>query len=194
MEKKIECLVTNKELMEDILVLAIDNGLIPRQYYNLEYDEYMLNLFETYLIKTDTMEYIRGISFPSYISLDEDSITLIEILEEVHRFNLIEYCYKNDIDILVGLSIFSLLHECGHINVFHNEELSKFNENKDRLIEEIIEDDTLDYKEKQFSYRCLPSEYVADKLAYSFMNVYEDKIIDIINNVEIFEYGNLIVE
>ena len=39
MERKIECLVTNKELMEDIIVLAIDNSLIPKQLYNLEYDD-----------------------------------------------------------------------------------------------------------------------------------------------------------
>ena len=125
MEKRIECVITNKQLMEDILVLAIDNELIPRQLYNLEYDEYMLNLFETYLIETDTEEYIRGLSFPSYITLNEDSITLIEILEEIHGFNLIQYCYENDIDILIGLSIFSLLHELSHIRVFHDKELSK---------------------------------------------------------------------
>ena len=194
MEKRIECVVTNKELMEDILVLAIDNGLIPKQLYNLEYDEYMTNLFETYLIETDTMEYIRGISFPSYISLDEDSITLIENIKDIHNFDLLKYCYENDLDILVTLSIFSLLHELGHIKVYHSEELSKFNENKDKLINEILEDDSMSFEEKQFSYRCLPSEYVADKLAYSFMITYKKEIVNIINNIENFEYGNLIVE
>ena len=194
MEKKIECLVTNKELMEDILVLAIDNGLIPKQLYNLEYDEYMLNLFETYLIETDTKEYIRGLSFPSYITLNDDSVTLMEILEEIHGFNLIQYCYDNDIDILIGLSIFSLLHEIGHIKVFHDESLKMFNENKDELINEIIEDDNMEFKEKQFAYRCVPSEFVADRLAYTFMRVYEDKIINIINNINSFEYGKLTIE
>ena len=194
MEKRIECTVTSKELMEDILVLAIDNGLICKQLYNLDFDDSEQNLFETYLIETDTEELIRGLSFPSYITLNEDSITLIENIKDIHGFDLMKYCYENDLDILVTLSIFSLLHECGHISVYHNKELSKFNENKEALIEEILEDDSMSFKEKQFAYRILPSEFVADKLAYSFMLKYKDEIINIVNNINSFEYGYLIVE
>lgn len=194
MERKIECMVLNEKLMEEILVLAIDNNFIPKQYYNLNFNDSMMNLFETYLIETDTKEYVRGISFPSYITLNEDSITLIENIKDIHDFDLLRYCYENDLDILVTLSIFSLLHELGHIKVYHDESLSKFNENKDKLFQEIIEDNSMSFEEKQFSYRCIPSEYVADKLAYSFMNVYKKEIIDIINNVEIFEYGKLTIE
>ena len=94
-------------------------------------------------------------------------------IEEIHGFNIIEWVEENEVDLLVAINMFSILHEVGH--VFNSINMAEVDENKDEMLEE-LDNSGLSDEEIALAYRQLPFEYYADLFATDMMNIYANEL------------------
>ena len=178
----------HEDFNKAILSMMIHYDMIPTEKYDVEFQEFEFNQFATFVARDlETNELFRGFSFPKTIILDENTLDLMRTIEEIHGFNILEWTEESEIDLLVAINMFSILHEVGH--VFNSINMAEVDENKDEILKE-LENSGLSDEEMALAYRQLPFEYYADLFATDMMNIYVNELKMIFNHYkENMEFG-----
>ena len=180
MNNKYLAMQVHEDFNKAILSMMIHYDMIPTEKYDVEFQEFEFNQFATFVARDlETNELFRGFSFPKAIILDEQTMDFMRNVNDIHGFNILEWSEENEIDLLVAINMFSILHEVGHI--FNSINMAEIDENKDEMLEE-LENSGLSDEEIELAYRQLPFEYYADLFATDMMNIYANELKMIFNH------------
>lgn len=164
----------HRDFNKSVLSMMVHYEFLPQEQYDVEFEEFDFNQFATFVARDlDTNELFRGFSFPKAIILDEQTMDFMRTIEEIHGFNILEWSEENEIDLLVAINMFSILHEVGH--VFNSINMPEVDENKDEILEE-LDNSGLSDEEMALAYRELPFEFYADLFATDMMNIYANEL------------------
>ena len=173
-----------RKLVSEIFHLLNKNSYFKSNDYivNVSFEE--TNKFSTKIKRPSDKKRELIIKYPTQNNDREFYDKLEKYLKDEYTFDLFIYSFKNDMDMIETCTIFSILHEFGHV-IEYIDRLNNGGDylNRDEMIElsrywEVSKIQNLD--ERFYYYRKIDKEAIADRNAIDIMKKFSNELKTII--------------
>jgi hypothetical protein len=172
--------IIEESLMRKLFMLLNSNGHFNSNDYEINILFQEANKFSTKFKRNEQNKRDLVIKYPKH-NKDREFYTKLESYLRLEReFDLWVYSYKQQLQLIETYTLFSILHEFGHVIEY----IDRINHggdylNRDEMIElsrywEVSK--IQDLNERFIAYRKIDKEFVADGIAIQLMNEYKKEL------------------